>query len=140
MQNQTLKPYLFAFLARQRGAIGVFYPIQRILALPEGEQNNMLEIVTRCADLEIQGIELCCEMAHGQTHPAPEGPTIAYELINDVANGPFSLGFMRVSDFGDGPFSKVKELIRSTYRPLLVAWTRNQLEEYVKHNALKVIQ
>ncbi len=140
MQTQELKPYLFAFLARQRGAIGVFYPIRRCLALPDGEQDNKLEIVTRCPDLEINAITLVCEMANGQSFPAPEGPTVAYELLNDTGSGPASIGFIREGDFGDGIFRKVKEAVQSCSRPFVRTWTYNQIQNYAASNKIRWIQ
>lgn len=137
--TQALTPYLFAFSARQRGAIGAFYPVRRCLALPTGEQDNMLEIVSRCPDLEIQGINLVCEMTNGQDFPRPEGDTIAYQLINGTAN-PCSIGFIRASDFGDGIFSKVKEAVNATHAQFVKSWTRNQLENYAAKNKIHWIQ
>jgi len=139
MQNQALTPYLFAFTARQRDAIGAFYPKRRCLALPTGGQNNMSEIVSRCPDLEIKAINLVCEMTKGQDFPRPEGDVVAYELINGTAS-PCSIGFIRASDFGDGMFSKVKETVLATHAPFVKSWTRNQLVNYAEKNAIVWIQ
>lgn len=140
MQTQELKPYLFAFLARQRDAIGEFYPIRRCLALPEDSKDDMLEVVSRCPDLEIQAITLVCEMTNGQSFPAPEGPAVAYELLNDTGSGPASIGFIREADFGDGIFRKVKKAVQSCDRPFVKTWTYNQIRDFAARNAIRWIQ
>ncbi len=97
----------------------------------------MLEIVSRCPDLEIKAINLVCEMTSGQDFPCPEGNTIAYELINGTAN-PCSVGFIRESDFGIS--SKVKEMVLSTHAPFVKAWNRNQLASFAEKNSIHWIR
>ncbi len=46
-QTQALAPYLYCFDARTRGAIGAFYPIQRMVAMPEGLEMDSMEIISR---------------------------------------------------------------------------------------------
>ena len=139
-QNQALAPFLYCFDARTRGAIGAFCPIQRTVAMPEGLEMDSTEIVSRVPDLEIRGVLACCKMARGQDFPAPQGPVVAYELLNDIADGPASLGFMRANDFSSPLFPALKERIHATYRPLLSAWTLNQLERYAENNKITWIQ
>lgn len=138
-QIQSLAPYLYCFDARTRGAIGAFYPMQRIVAMPEGLEMDSMEIVSRVPDLEIRGVLLCCKMARGQDFPRPEGPVIAYELLNDIADGPASIGFIRASDYGLRLFPGVGEAIKKTFRPLLSAWTGNQLLRHAEQNAIRWI-
>lgn len=138
-QSFSLSPYLYSFDARTHGAIGAFYPIQRIVAMPEGLQMDSTEIVSRVPDLEIRGVLMCCKMARGQDFPAPHGPVVAYELLNDIANGPASLGFIRASDYGHPLFPVIRERIKSAYRPLVQAWTGNQLIEFAKNNPINWI-
>lgn len=138
-QNQALSPYLFSFDARTRGAIGAFYPIVRCIAMPEGLEMDSIEIVSSAPDLEIRGVLLCCKMARGQDFPAPQGPVIAYQLLNDIADGPASLGFIRSSDYGHPLFPVIRERIKSVYRPLVQAWTGNQLIEFAKRNTINWI-
>lgn len=139
IQAQALAPFLYCFDARTRGAIGAFYPMQRIVAMPEGLEMDSMEIVSRVPDLEIRGVLLCCKMARGQDFPRPEGPVIAYELLNDIADGPASLGFIRASDYGLRLFPGVGEAIKKTLRPLLSAWTGNQLLRYAEKNEIRWI-
>lgn len=135
----SLSPYLYSFDARTRGAIGSFYPVQRIVAMPDGLEMDSTEIVSRVPDLEIRGVLLCCKMARGRDFPAPQGQVVAYELLNDIANGPASLGFIRANDYGHPLFPVIRERIQKTYRPLVQAWTGNQLIEFAKHNPIKWI-
>ena len=137
--TQLSSPYLYSFDARARGAIGAFYPVQRCIAMPEGRETDSTEIVSRAPDLEIRGVLMCCKMARGQDSPAPQGPVVAYQLLNDIADGPASLGFIRSSDYGHPLFPAIRERIKSVYRPLVQAWTGNQLIEFAKHNAINWI-
>ena len=52
--NATLFPYSLVLLARERGAIGVFYRIERNVALPM--PHSFTDIIQACPDLEIMNI------------------------------------------------------------------------------------
>lgn len=118
---------IFVFLARQRGAIGCFGRFVRELDV--SDDAPLEPILCKVPDLEVNAVLFRASLASPQDHPKAQGEVVAYEILNDVANGPFSLGFVHVRSL-----PSVQAKVNEVYRPLLSSWTVNQLEEYSKHN------
>jgi len=133
--NQSLTPYLYCLLARERGAIGIHSSIHRTLAMP-GNPLDSIELISRNPDLEILGVLSHCALGSivspMRSLPSGEVTVVAYELVNNTAN-PCSIGFIRRGLFGT---QSITERVNATYSPILIPWTMEALQEHAENNPI----